>query len=306
MVNTNYLELENIFFSYKKNNVILKNLNIKIFSGKIIALLGINGSGKTTLFKILTGIYQPDSGCIKYNEKKITENNIMTYKASLGFMPEFLYLYKNMSVREVLKLLASLKGYDNFDIDSVLKTVFLLDHCEKKIKILSKGMKQRLNLAQAIIGNPKVILFDEPSNGFDCGSIMMFYAVLKQLAAMGTIILISSHHITEIYGNVDEVLILSNGTIIKTINIASLTTDTIALHKDLYIKLDEQLQPYFKLAIEKQFPSIKINNNDYSLILRANTQLILSMLTYLTQLNIKINDIRINDKILEDILTSLS
>lgn len=302
----NYLTLENICFSYKKNDYVLKNLNIKISSGKIIALLGTNGSGKTTLFKILTGIYQQSSGYITYNEQKITSQNITAYKGSLGFMPEFLSLYKNMSVKEVLTLLADLKGWSNFDISSILKTVFLLEHSEKKIKALSKGMKQRLNLAQAIIGNPKIILFDEPSNGFDCGSITMFYNILKQLSKSGSIVLISSHHITEIYGNVDEVLILSNGTIIKNINIATLTNNANSLHKELYVKLTDKSQELELYAIKKYFPLIKINTNEMSLILRANTELIISAISHLIQSNIKISDIRINDKILEDILTNLS
>ncbi|HIH2763606.1 MAG TPA: ATP-binding cassette domain-containing protein [Candidatus Azoamicus sp.] len=165
MVEKNNLKLKNVSFSYKKNNFILKNLNANFNSGEIIALLGINGSGKTTLFKILTGIYKAHEGCVLYNDNQITEKNIIDFKAILGFMPEYLQLYKNMTVRNVLKLLSDLKGYENSNIEEILNSVFLLEHANKKVKALSKGMKQRLNLAQAIIGNPKIILFDEPSNG---------------------------------------------------------------------------------------------------------------------------------------------
>ncbi|HFL8819495.1 MAG TPA: ABC transporter ATP-binding protein [Candidatus Azoamicus sp. OHIO2] len=306
MVKINYLELEHISFSYKKNNTILTNINIKIESGKIIALLGINGSGKTTLLKILTGIYKPTSGYIKYNNEQITSKNIMQYKAVLGFMPEFLFLYKNMTVQEILLLLASLKGYDNYDITDTLKTVFLLEHRNKQIKALSKGMKQRLNLAQAIIGNPKIILFDEPSNGFDCGSIAMFYHILKNLTTMGAIVLISSHHLTEIYNNVDQVLILSNGTIIKHININTIDYTNEILYKELILKLDDSLDKTTINLLKNDFPSIIIDNETFTLLLKVNTKTLIKLITSLITLNIKINDIRLNNKILEEILTTLS
>ena len=306
MVNLDCLELKKINFFYNKNNFVLKNLNIKFFGGKITALLGINGSGKTTLFKILTGIYKLKTGSIVYNNLVINDKNFVHFKSDLGFMPEFLSLYKNMLVKDVLKLLGSLKGYDNFDLNGVLNTVFLLKHSNKKIKALSKGMKQRLNLAQAIIGNPKILLFDEPSNGFDCGSIMMFYSVLRKLANNGAIILISSHHLTEIYGNVDKVLILSNGSIIKEIDIESFDYDECFLYKEISIVLGESLDHIVFKLLKKKFINIDINDKCNKLFGRVNNKIILDLIMEIINLNLKIKDIRINDKILEDILINLS
>ncbi len=303
MVNNNFIELKNIDFFYKQNVFILKKLNAKILGGKITALLGINGSGKTTLFKILTGLCKPSSGLFFYNNINITDDTILFYKKDLGFMPEFLQLYKDMCVKDVLHFFSELKGCKDINFDEVLNTVFLLEHANKKVKALSKGMKQRLNLAQAILGKPKIILFDEPSNGFDCGSITMFYSILRKLADNGSIVLLSSHHLTEIYGNVDNVLILSNGVIIKEFDINALDSEDNVLFKELYIRVD-YLDKISLSLLNNKFPNINIIGN--ILYGRANNKFILDLILFLLDNQLSIRDIRIDNKILEDILLSLS
>lgn len=302
MVNKNYLKLENIFFSYNKEKNILKNLNAKLTSGKIIALLGINGSGKTTLFKILTGIIRASHGYLKYNDTTIDSKNIIEYKSKIGFMPEFLQLYKNLSVEYVISLLSNLKGYENNNIDEILDTVFLLEHKKKKIKDLSKGMKQRLNLAQAIIGNPKIIIFDEPSNGFDCSSISMFYKILRKLADNNSIVIISSHHLTEIEGNVDSVLILSDGKIIKELSLLDLNNNQ-EYYKEIKILTKNEITNNIKKELSKSFNNIIYNENSFTVNL--NSKLTINLIINLIQLNIEIIDIKITNKTIENILKNL-
>lgn len=304
MVSENYIELKNVEFSYKKNIFILKDLNAKILGGKITALLGINGSGKTTLFKILTGLCSPSFGTFSYNGMIVNNDTVLFYKKELGFMPEFLQLYKDMYVKDVLRFFSELKGFSNVDFDEILNTVFLLEHANKKVKALSKGMKQRLNLAQAIIGDPKVVLFDEPSNGFDCGSITMFYTILRKLSDKGAVVLLSSHHLTEIYGNVDNVLILSNGIIIKEFDINSFEFDNNFLFKEVYIRVDYLSNLVLSLLSEK-FSNFNIKN--YNILYgRANSKSILDLILFLLDMQVSIRDIRIDNKILEDMLLKLS
>ncbi len=227
----------------------------------------------------------------------------MDYKKDIGFMPEFLNLYKNLTVQTVLELLSDLKGYSNFKLDDILKTVFLYEHKDKNIKALSKGMKQRLNLAQAIIGDPKIILFDEPSNGFDCGSITMFYNTLKKLAKNGSIILLSSHHLTEIHGNVDNVIILSEANIIKELDINSINENE-NISKELTITLSTPLDITQYVNILTKFPNVSINNKKY-MKYTASSNGIIDLIIYLNLLKINITDIQINDKFLEDMLLDL-
>jgi ABC-type multidrug transport system ATPase subunit len=220
-------------------------------------------------------------------------------------MPEFLQLYANMRVKDVLKFLAELKGYNNCDIDKILDIVFLLDHSNKKIRDLSKGMKQRLNLAQAIIGNPKIMLFDEPSNGFDCSSINMFYSILRKMADNGSVILISSHHLTEVYGNVDKVLILSNGFIIKELDINLSNFDENFFFKEVSIFLDNVIDYSSMILLKNRFNGININNS-YIFYAKVNSKIIIDLIIFIFDLNYSIKDIRIENKILEGMLTELS
>ncbi len=305
MVVNNFIELKDISFFYKKNFSILNNLNTKIYGGKITALLGINGSGKTTLFKILTGLYKPSSGVVMYNDIIVSNDNLLYYKGLLGFMPEVLHLYNDMRVKDVLIFLAALKGYGNVNFEEILSMVFLNDHANKKIKDLSKGMKQKLNLAQAIIGSPKILFFDEPSNGFDCGSITMFYNVLRKLANDGAIVFISSHHLTEIYGNVDNVLILSNGCIVKEIDINFFNLSDDFLFKEVFVLVDDVIDDVSALALKRLFPDASVNKS-VVFCCRVNGRIIVNLILFLVDLKFSIKDIRIENRILEDMLIKLS
>lgn len=301
----NFIELKDLCFSYKKDKFVLNKLSTKIFGGKITALLGVNGSGKTTLFRILVGILKQTSGSILYNNTLIDENNISFYKKDLGFMPEILQFYKDMSVKEVLVFLANLKGVESVDFDDILNRVFLFEHANKKVKDLSKGMKQRLNLAQSILGYPKVVLFDEPSNGFDCGSINMFYSILRQLANTGSIVLLSSHHLTEVYGNVDCVLFLSNGSIVHFFDLNAINLDAFSFNKDVFVVIDGVIDTSFFQILKEKFSNIKLKN--YNILYgRVNNIMIIDLILFILSFKLSIIDIRIDNKILEDILVSLS
>jgi len=217
------LKLNNINFYYKnRNKNIINKLNTEFKAGQITALIGNNGSGKTTLLKIISGLFFPKTGTISIDNIFISKKNILFYKNLVGYMPEFLSLYPEMKVNEILKFLASLKNVEQCPktINTILGLVNLLQHSNKKVKTLSKGMKQRLNLAQALILKPPIILFDEPSNGLDYISILIFYKILKILSSYGSIIILSSHHLNEVYYNVNRVIVLSKGTIVKEINIS--------------------------------------------------------------------------------------
>lgn len=305
MVNINCIELRDIYFYYRKENFILDNLNIKFYGGKLTALLGINGCGKTTIFKILTCLCKPQAGSLLYNNVVVDSNNVLEYKSQVGFMPEFLQIYQNMYVKDVLYLLADLKGCSNFDVDELLERVFLSLHSNKKVKALSKGMKQKLNLAQAILGDPKIILFDEPSNGFDCGSIDAFYSILRTMADRGSIVLISSHHLTEIYSNVDRVVILSNGNIVKEFDIGFVDNSKDFTYKDISICVEGVFDNEFLNVLSFNYGHIFVKKNRF-LIGRVSNSVFINLIVELIKRNYVIKDIRVEDKILENMLMDLS
>lgn len=213
MMNNASLCLDNVSFAYKNTANILNSLTLTLRQGTITALVGENGCGKTTLIKLLTGINIPTKGRLSYKGLALTQ---LAYRQQLGYMPENLVLYPQEKVCDVLTYLTRLRQL-NVDIEPTLKQVGLFLHKDKKVSALSKGLKQRLNLAQAIIHQPNIAIFDEPSNGFDYLGVSMFYDIIRKLAKQGAIIIITSHLFAELVGNVDQFLLLNKGRIQKTI-----------------------------------------------------------------------------------------
>lgn len=209
------LEVKNITFAYKKKKPVLKAVGLTFEAGKITALLGNNGSGKTTLLRIIAGITRQCSGSLIHNGMEITPQNLLDYKRTVAYMPELLQLYPNMTAYNALKFLADLRCCPENAVMDTIEKVGLEDHYKKRVRSLSKGLKQRLNLAQAIIANPKIIIFDEPANGFDCLGTRNFYDIIKELAAKGAVVIFTTHLLSEMSSNVDNIAIMKAGQIIK-------------------------------------------------------------------------------------------
>ena len=208
MINKPTLAVNNLTFAYNRKVPILNGINLMFEPGKITALLGINGSGKTTLLRILAGITHANSGEIIYGKLDVNKNNVLEYKGYISYMPELLQLYPNMTTYNVLAFLAQLKNCSKQEVMQTFKKVGLETDYQKKVQSLSKGLKQRLNLAQALLGKPKIIICDEPSNGFDCDGVKIFYSLLRELADQGAIVIITTHLFSELFSHVDNIPIL--------------------------------------------------------------------------------------------------
>lgn len=252
------LEVQKINFSYSKKIPVLKDLNISFQGGKITALLGNNGSGKTTLLKILSGILSLQEGHLFFNHEEINKNNLFFYKKVIGFMPEFLKLYPNMQVWKALAYFSRLKGCCQRNVEEVLERVGLHHEAHKKVKALSKGLKQRLNLAQTIINSPKVVIFDEPSNGFDCSSVTTFYQILRDLADEGAVVILSNHQLTELFDNVDEIALLANGKINKVEKIDYFLAGEGIKKKQIWLYFDKPLTEEQFQTVHHHYPSFSL------------------------------------------------
>lgn len=308
-IEKNVLALTDINFLYQKDQqYILKNLNISFESGKISAILGVNGCGKSTLLKILTGVLYPASGSLCYNGVIINDTNIISFKKLLGYMPENLNLYPEFFLEELLYFLFKLKGLDDRynNIEEILNLLDLQKYKKMKLKTLSKGVRQRVNFAQSILGYPKIVVFDEPSNGFDCLSIKIFYNFLQNLAYKGTIIILTSHHLTEIYGKIDILFFLSNGTIIKKINFREIFFDEIFVKTSIEVFLIfEQRIP---LIIQEKFKKFClkcfVTDNDYRISLQIFKHNIVDLFKFVVAEELHIQDIFIENKFIEKLLVS--
>lgn len=207
------IEHLNKSFGYRK---IINDLSFDINEGEICGFLGPNGSGKTTTIKMISGLLIPDSGSISicgYNVEKDFENAM----SNVGGIVENPDMYKFLSGRENLVMAARIHGnVSNERIEEVINIVGLQNRIDDKVKRYSLGMKQRLGIAQAILHKPRLLVFDEPTNGLDPAGIKGFREIIKRLASEdGTAILVSSHMMSEMEQMCNKVAIIEKGKLLE-------------------------------------------------------------------------------------------
>ena len=193
--------------------VALNDINISIQRNEIIGLLGPNGAGKSTLMKSIVGALNIDEGNIIFDEKNITAYPIES-KKKIGFLPENNPLYLEMYIKEYLQFVANIHGLPNSRIDEVIELVGITPEMNKKIGQLSKGYKQRVGLAQAIIHQPDLLILDEPTNGLDPNQILEIRNVIREIGREKTIIL-STHIMQEVEALCSRVILIHKGNIMQ-------------------------------------------------------------------------------------------
>ncbi|MBF0571777.1 MAG: ABC transporter ATP-binding protein [Candidatus Omnitrophica bacterium] len=194
----------------------LKNVSFEINKGEIVGFLGQNGAGKTTLMRILTSYLPASSGLVMIDGKDITKNSL-SIRQKIGYLPETPPLYTNMTVKDYLKFAARIKDVSAHrlkrQLDKVLEECQLASVKDKTIGTLSKGYKQRVGIAQAIIHEPRLLILDEPTNGLDPIQNLQVRKLIKSLKDERTVIL-STHILSEIEQIAQRVLIIKSGEII--------------------------------------------------------------------------------------------
>ena len=205
---------------------IIKGINLSVKEGEIFGFLGPNGAGKTTTIRMLVGLIAPNEGEIKICGKNIQKNKEEALK-NVGAVVENPELYKYLSGRENLMQIARIRKVSKDEVDSLIELVGLKDRIDDKVKKYSLGMKQRLGLAAALIGEPKLLILDEPTNGLDPSGIIDFREVVKKAAKERNMaVFISSHILSEVQNLCDRVA-FTNGGVIKSIeDIHDNTMDT--------------------------------------------------------------------------------
>ncbi|MDC8759171.1 ABC transporter ATP-binding protein [Janthinobacterium fluminis] len=189
----------------------LDGVSLAVAPGEMFGLIGPNGAGKSTLFKLMLGLIAPSSGAVRVHGVPIAGGDFRQVRRRIGYLPESFVTYDNLSGLEVLYLFADLKRVPRADCAALLERVGLGAAAGRRVRGYSKGMRQRLGFAQALLGRPDLIFLDEPTNGLDPQGIHDFYQVLRQLQADGTTIIITSHILAEIQERVDRLLILQGG-----------------------------------------------------------------------------------------------
>lgn len=209
----------------------LKGVDFRIEPGEVIGLLGPNGAGKTTLMKILTVYLEPDTGDVKIHGIDVVGDPIAAQRR-IGYLPESAPLYGEMLVQEYLEMMAALRGVPadkrRDRVIAVVKATGLQDRVTQLIRTLSKGYKQRVGIAQAIIHEPDILILDEPTTGLDPAQIVEIRDLITELAKKSTVLL-STHILTEVEATCDRVLIIMQGELRKDANLADLRSSNAAV-----------------------------------------------------------------------------
>lgn len=226
---------------YGKHTAVNK-INFEIAKGEIIGFLGPNGAGKSTTMNMITGYFAPTEGQILVDGENIL-NDPENTRSKIGYLPEHPPLYMEMTVDEYLKFAGQLKKISPSalaeDMDRITELVKITDVRKRLIRNLSKGYKQRVGLAQALLGNPQLLILDEPTVGLDPKQIIEIRNLIKDLSEDHTIIL-SSHILPEISAVCDRVLIISKGNIVASDTPENLAKNLAGMHKlHLQVKGEE-------------------------------------------------------------------
>jgi len=204
------VELDNVAKRYGDTHVI-DAANLSVAPGECLVLIGHNGSGKTTLMKLLLGLIRPSAGKVRVFGEDPASHSSVAGRRSVGYLPESIVFDPAMSGRELLNFYAALKGENSRRCEALLERVGIVDAAGRRLGTWSKGMRQRLGLAQAMLGDPRLLLLDEPTSGLDPSLRKTFYEIVDSLLADGATVLISSHSLNEVERHADRVGIIKQG-----------------------------------------------------------------------------------------------
>lgn len=239
------IDVQNVSKAYGSVQA-LSDVSFRVEEGEIIGLLGPNGAGKTTMIKILTGYLQPDEGQVVVDGLDVMADTL-SVQERIGYLPENAPLYPELSVQGYLKMIADLRQISEeaqrAALTDAVRSTDLADHLTRPIGQLSKGYRQRVGLAQAILHKPRLLIMDEPTVGLDPTQIVHVRGLIRRLAANSTVLL-STHILSEVEAVCDRVIILMNGEIKADARLADLavTSDVILVLEANAPKADKELK----------------------------------------------------------------
>ncbi len=189
----------------------VNQVDLNLQAGECVALAGHNGAGKSTLIKLILGLIRPSNGQVLLLGHDASGSAAVRMRNHIGYLPETVALHPSLTGAETLDFYARLKGQPLSGNAALLARVGIAQAAKRRVGGYSKGMRQRLALAQALLGAPKVLLFDEPTTGLDPASRLMFYEIVRELRNNGATVLLSTHALSELDGHTDRIVVMKNG-----------------------------------------------------------------------------------------------
>ena len=204
----------------------IDGLDLQLREGECVALAGHNGAGKSTLIKLVLGLIRPTHGRVTLFGEDAHSRAAARLRDRIGYLPETVALHPSLTGVETLAFYARLKRRSLSGNPALLEKVGIAGAAHRRVGGYSKGMRQRLALAQALLGEPRVLLFDEPTTGLDPASRLMFYEIVHELRAAGATILLSTHALSELAGHADRIVVMKAGRKIADSAMSALRRDT--------------------------------------------------------------------------------
>lgn len=282
----------------------IDGVDLAIRRGEIFGLIGHNGAGKSTLFKMMLGLLEPSAGEILVNGIAVTSRNFRQTRRCLGYLPENVVLYDNLTGMETLVFFAKLKGAPLEQCAPLLEKVGLANASKRPVHSYSKGMRQRLGFAQALLGNPQVLFLDEPSNGLDPRAIRDFYQILRELSERGVTIIITSHILAELQERVHKLAIISAGKIQAKGSVPHLREQM-----QMPLTIDVALLPIDAQSLQRalmKLPGVHSTLTAQGMRVHCPQIAKMAVLSLVMRLPIQIHDVRVQEASLEDVFFGFS
>ena len=282
----------------------VEDASLAIGHGEIFGLIGHNGAGKSTLFKMMLGLVPATQGEILVGGASVTGRHFRAARRHLGYLPENVVLYDNLDGLETLQFFAKLKHAPMAQCATILDRVGLTHAGKRPVREYSKGMRQRLGFAQALLGTPQVLFLDEPTNGLDPQAIRDFYATLRDLQSEGVTVIITSHILAEIQERVDRLAIMAAGKVQATGTVQALREQM-----DLPLWFDVRVAPEDFEAVRNALgglPVGAIEARDGRVAVQCARDAKMAVIAALASLNGKVRDLTVREPSLEDVFFGFS
>lgn len=273
----------------------LSQVSLSVAQGERVALIGHNGAGKSTLMKAVLGLVPMYSGEISVLGEKPGSGKA---RKTTAYLPESVSFHPALTGRELLYMLATMKG-DKKAVDTLLERVGLADAAGRRIATYSKGMRQRLGLAQALLARPRLAILDEPTSGLDPLSRVEFYELVDEMAKDGTAVMISSHALTELEAKTDRIAVLKQGKLV-----ANDTISTLRREAGLPIRVHVTTKENSNAYVAEQLGGVPVNG--HAVELTCTTDRKLQVLGQIAQMDDVIADVDLTPPCLDDLYKHFS
>lgn len=294
------LELKKVAKSFGDTKA-LSEISFTLKEGEVVGLLGPNGAGKSTLMRILSGYYTNWDGDVNFFEKSY-RNHLKSIKNEVGYLTENNPLYPDMYVIEYLKYVAELFRRKKAPIDQLIKKTGLLSHYDKKIRFLSKGYKQRVGIAAALINDPKLVILDEPTTGLDPNQLLEIRKLIRELGDK-KIVLLSTHILQEVDAICDRVLIINQGEIVLDEKLKNLRKNK---KKIIQVSFDYRVETVALLKIEDVKHVRNIGGFSYEIEIKGNKDKRSAIFDFAKENGLKILSLNQKNESLEELFNSLT